>query len=144
MDLRRVNPKGLVAALSVAALATLLLASCGDDDDVSAEEAFCNAGDQLETDVKALASLDVVAEGTDGLAEQFDAVEADLTELKDAGLDVASDEIDALDQSVDDLGTTIDDLGDEITVDNAAAVISAIGDIGSSATAVYTAVAEAC
>jgi outer membrane murein-binding lipoprotein Lpp len=127
-----------------AVLAVSFLAGCGDDDDETPEEAFCSAGDSLETDVQALADTDIVAEGTDALEEQFNAIESDLTAMKDAGAEVASEPIDELDTAVDDLGTAIDDLGDEITTENATAALDAVSRIITSAQAVYTELDTTC
>lgn len=127
-----------------AALAVSFLAGCGDDDDETPEEAFCNAGDSLETDVQALANMDLVAEGTDALEEQFSAIESDLTALKDAGSEVASEQIGALETAVDNLETAINGLGEEITTENASAAVTAISEIGTSAQAVYTELDATC
>jgi hypothetical protein len=46
--------------------------------------------------VSSLASLDVVASGTDGLTARVDAIKDDLNDMKDSGTEVAATEIDAL------------------------------------------------
>jgi len=127
-----------------AVLAVSFLAGCGDDDDETPEAAFCTAGDSLETDVQALTDMDVVSEGTDALAEQFSAIESDLTAMKDSGSEVASEQISDLETAVDDLGTAIDGLGDEITAENATAALDAVSRIATSAQAVYTELDTAC
>jgi hypothetical protein len=127
-------------ALSVAALA-----GCGsDDDDVSPEEAFCAAGESLESDVSSLASLDLIAGGTDALNESVDAIEADLNALQESGSEVASDEIDALQSSFDELDDAVDALSDDITVENSTAIVTAITNIGTSASALYETLSTTC
>lgn len=141
---RRSRPRKFLTVGLGAALAVSFLAGCGDDDDETPEEAFCNAGDSLETDVLALQDMDIVAEGTDALEEQFSAIESDLTAMKDAGSEVASEQIGALETAVDDLETAIDGLGDEITTENASAAVTAISEIATSAQAVYTELDTTC
>lgn len=123
----------------------LAITACGSDDDgASAEERFCEAGDALEADITGLASVDLVSGGLDALNDQFDAVRDDVADLRDAGVDVAEDELDALDASVANLSDTIDALGDDISADNATAVATAVGEVQSSATAVFDALATIC
>lgn len=122
-----------------------MVASCGsDDDEASSEEQFCAAGESLEANVSSLASLDVVASGTDGLTESIDAVKADLDDMKESGSDVAASEIEALETAVDDVGSSLDDLGGDITAENATALVSALGAVGTSATAVYDVLSSTC
>ena len=54
----------LVAAIPVIGL--LSLAACGDDDE-SSQDRYCEAGEQLRTDMAALLDVDIIATGTDGL-----------------------------------------------------------------------------
>lgn len=135
------------ARLTVAAAALgLLVAACGDDSDSgqSDEEAFCAAGEQLESDVAAAEELDVVAEGTDGLEDTLTTLRADVEQLVSTGQEFAADDINALEQSVDDLGTAIDDLGGEITAANGAAVLTAVDEIGTAADQLQTTLTETC
>ena len=134
-----------VALALGAALALSMVASCGSDDDgASSEEQFCAAGESLEADVASLASLDVVASGTDGLTEGIDAVKADLDDMKESASDVAASEIEALETAVDDVNTSLDDLGGDITAENATALVSALGAVSTSATAVYDVLSSTC
>ena len=139
-------PKVRSSALVVGvALSVAALAGCGsDDDDVSPEEAFCAAGDSLESDVSSLASLDPT-DGTDALNESVDAIKADLNALQESGSDVASDEIDALQSSIDELDDAVDVMitGD-IPVDNATTISTAIRNIGTSASALYETLSTTC
>lgn len=135
--LRRATAVGAVAALAITA------AACGDDDE-SAEDRFCAAGDALEADVAGLASVDIVSGGLDALEEQYDAVADDVDELRDAGTDVAADELDALDASTDALGDALSELGGEITTANATAVATAVDDVASAAAAVFDVLANTC
>ena len=51
-----------------AALALSVVAGCGSvSEEASPEEQFCAAGEDLQSDLSSLASLDVVQSGTDGL-----------------------------------------------------------------------------
>jgi hypothetical protein len=139
-------PKVRSSALVVSvALSVAALAGCGsDDDDVSPEEAFCAAGESLESDVNSLASLDLIAGGTDALNESVDAIEADLNALQESGSEVASDELDALQSSFDELDDAVDGLNDDITVENSTAIVTAITSIGTSASAFYETLSTTC
>ena len=64
------------------------------------------AGDSLQTDINALADLDLISEGIDGLQQRFSTIKADLDQLRESGSDVASDEISALETAVDDCSTS--------------------------------------
>jgi hypothetical protein len=139
---RKVRSSALIAGV---ALSVASLAGCGSDDDgMTAEEKFCAAGESLETDVSSLASLDLIAGGTDALNESVDAIEADLNALQESGSEVASDELDALQSSFDELDDAVDGLNDDITVENSTAIISAVTDIGTSASAFYETLSTTC
>ncbi len=127
-----------------AMLSVSFLAACGDDDDATPEEAFCDAGDSLETNVQALGDLDLVAEGTDALEEQLGAIETDLTDMKETGSEVAGEQIADVETAVADLETSLNDLGGELSVDNAASAIDAVSRIVTSAQAVYTELDSTC
>ena len=127
-----------------AMLSVSFLAACGDDDDATPEEAFCDAGDSLETNVQALCDLDLVAEGTDALEEQRGAIEPDLTDMKETGSQVAGEQIADVETAVADLETSLNDLGGELSVDNAASAIDAVSRIVTSAQAVYTELDSTC
>jgi hypothetical protein len=138
-------PKVRSSALVVGvALSVAALAGCGsDDDDVSPEEAFCAAGDSLESDVSSLASLGP-DDGTDALNESVDAIEADLNALQESGSEVASDEIDALQSSFDELDDAVDALSDDVPGDNLTDISTAIRNIGTSASALYETLSTTC
>ncbi len=140
---RRPQTRSLLTIALGAMLSVTFLAACGDDD-ASPEEAFCDAGDSLETNVQALGDLDVVAEGTDALDEQLGAIESDLTDMKEAGSEVAGEQIANVETAVADLESSLDELGGELTVDNAASTIDAVSRIVTSAQAVYTELDSTC
>jgi hypothetical protein len=141
---RRSRTRTFLTAALGALLAVSFLAACGDDDDETPEEAFCSAGDSLETDVQALGELDIVAEGTDALEEQLGAIESDLTTMMEAGTEVAGEQIAELETAVADLETSLEGLGEELTVDNAGAAIDAVSRIVTSAQGVYTELDTTC
>jgi len=145
MTRRFQSVRGGAALVAAAALSVAVLAGCGSDDDgQSAEEAFCEAGDSLRTDVTSLASLDIIAGGTDALNESVDLVEADLVALRESGSDVAGEQIDALQSSFDELDSVVDDMVDGISVENATGIVTAVTNVGSAATAVYDVLATTC
>ncbi len=126
--------------LVAAGIGVVLLAGCGSDDDSdgeSAQEKYCQAGSSLEESVTALADVDLLAEGTDGLESALDAVDDDLNTLGDTASDAAADEVDALEQSVDDLQSAISDLGGEISSENVSSLTTAVQSVGTAAQGVY-------
>jgi hypothetical protein len=141
---RRTRTRSFLTIALGAILSVSFLAACGDDDDATPEEAFCDAGDSLEANVQALGDLDIVAEGTDGLEEQLGVIESDLTAMMEAGTEVAGEPIAELETAVTDLETSLDELGGDLTVDNASAAIDAVSRIVTSAQAVYTELASTC
>lgn len=132
-----------VLVTSVAVCLSLGVAACGSDEP-TAEEKFCEAGDSLQTDINALATLDVISEGTDGLEERFSTIKADLDQLNESGSDVASDEISALETAVDDFGDAVDDLGDDISVEGAKTAGTALTGIVAAANGVFDKLSSTC
>ncbi len=120
----------------------LFVAGCGSDDDessddVSSQDAYCQAGEELRVAIEDLVSLDIIATGTDGLRAAVDSVESSLADLRDAADEAAAEEVEALEESVEAAESSLSDLGEEISVDNATAVGSAVAAVGTSAQAVY-------
>ena len=124
----------------------LAVAACGDDcdDGASSEEAFCQSGEQLETDISSLLDMDIVAEGTDAVSDAYSTIRDDTDALVAAGQDFAADDINAVEQAVDELGSAVDDLSGDLTSDNASAVLTAISDLGTAAEGLETTLTETC
>lgn len=129
-------------AVGVAAFLLLGVTACGSDE--ASEDAFCDAGASLQTNVAGLADLDVISEGTDGLKERFSTIEADVDELAETGRDVASEEISALESALDELGTALGALGDDISVDGAQAVGAALTGVVTASTSVFDKLSSTC
>lgn len=142
-----------VVVVAAAVLTMGLVAGCGDDEDEqtsteetsteesgsaegSSEEAFCAAGDSLESNVEGLGDIDIVAEGTDALDAQFDAIKSDLEDLRSSGSDVAAEEIAALETAVDQLEVDLDALGDDVSAEGASAVGDSVNSVATAARAV--------
>ena len=120
----------------------VVAAGCGSDDDESAQDRYCAAGESLESSLDELASLDLVAAGTDGLTAAVDEVHSDLDELRDAASDAAADEVGALEQAVDGLDEAISTLGGDLTSDNATAVGTAIDNVSAAAQSVRSTLSD--
>jgi hypothetical protein len=132
---RPIRHRVAVAAALTAALGGL--AACSDDDEPSAQEQYCDAGESLQSSVNALVDLDVVAEGTNGVEAAVGQVADDVDELRSSASDAAAEEVDALETAVDDLGDSLSDLSGELTQENATAVVDAISAVSNAAGAVY-------
>ena len=117
-------------------------AGCGDDE--SPEAAFCDAADSLRADIDGLSDVDIIANGTSALTEQFDAIRSDVNELEDSGSDVAAGEIDGLDAAVKELGSSLDALGDDVSVDGARAVADAATTVVTEAGVVLDKLSTTC
>ena len=141
---RRSPTRSFLTIALGAILSVSFLAACGDDDDASPEEAFCDAGDSLQSDVQALGDLNIVAEGTAALEEQLGAIKSDLTEMKTSGYEVAGEQIANVETAVADLESSLQSLGGDLTVDNASDAIDAVSQIVTSAQAVYTELTSTC
>ncbi len=131
---RRAQSRRVVGIVALAGLSLGFASACGSDE--SSDDAFCDAGDSLQSNIETIGDIDIVAGGTDAVTERFEAIESDLTQLQDSGSDVAADEISALDSAVDDLGSALKDLAGGVSVDDAqqlgtsvSAVVSAAGDV---------------
>lgn len=117
------------------------LAACGDDessaDTTSAQEQYCEAVSSLQSDVTSLRDVDVLAEGTDAFESALQTIRDDLSALRDSADDAAADDVDALSEAVDELASSLADLGDDLNVENAGTVATAVGNVVSSAQAVF-------
>jgi hypothetical protein len=139
----RITTSYRALATAIAACLALGVAACGSDEP-TAEEVFCEAGDSLQTDINALADLDLISEGTDGLKERFSIIESDLDQLRKSGSDVASEEISALETAVDDFGNAVNALGDDISVEGAQAAGTALTGITTAASGVFDKLSSTC
>ena len=101
------------------------------------EDTYCDAGTQLKTDVSALGSLDLIAEGTNGLTAAVDKVKSDVADLQTAASSATSGSVDDLQKAVDQLSTAVSNLSGGITASSVPAIKTAITNVSSSATAVY-------
>lgn len=124
----------LVVAIPVVGL--MSLAACGDDDE-SAQDRYCEAGEQLRADMAALVDVDIIASGTDGVQAAFSDVESSVDELRSSASDAAEDEVAAFVDALDDVGDALGALGGEISRDNASGVIEAIQAASAAAQDVY-------
>ena len=125
-------------ALGTVMAAGLVLAACGDsDEDVTAQERYCAAGDELSTSVDAVVGIDVIAVGQDGVAAALDQVGDDASALSSAATEAAGDQVKALEDAVAGARDAISNLGDDISADSATAVVASLGAVETAATAVY-------
>jgi len=141
---RRVHrARRVVGVVTLAVMSLGFAAGCGSDSEPS-EDAFCEAGDSLRTNVEGIAEIDVIAGGTDAISEVFAAIESDLQQLRDSGSDVAADEISALESAVDELDSAIGALGDGISVDAGLAVGNAASSVAAAAGDVLDRLSTTC
>lgn len=120
----------------------LLAPGCGDDD--SPEAAFCDAAENLDSDVEALGDLDVAAEGTDALRSALGDVQSDLTELRTTGSEVAPEELTALDSAVSDLEEALSAVSGDPTADDVTAIVGSVQQTAQASQAALTKFQETC
>ncbi len=139
MDISRTDRAGGRWRRPVAGLLGLALfaAACGDSDERTAQEIYCDAGDSLQASVDSLISIDIVAVGTNGVEDALDQVVDSAGDLADSVSEAAKDETAALEQAVDDTKSAASALGDEATSENVSAMLAAITALEASASAVY-------
>lgn len=142
-----------VISTLVLAVPIALLAACGSDSESSsttttptttAEQAYCADVDQLQSDVTSLSDMDIVADGTDAVTAKIDELRADVATLKTSAGEVASAEVDALETSLDDLQTSLDSVSGDLTLQNAAGVMSSAGQAITAGTALISTLEATC
>jgi uncharacterized protein YoxC len=126
---------------AVACLGMLTLGACGSDEE-SAQDQYCQAGDDLKSSLASLVDLDVIASGTDGLNDAIEQVTDDVDALRDSASDAAADDVEALEASVDVLRDSVSTLGGELSRDNLSAVRDAIAEVRASAQAVISTLSD--
>jgi hypothetical protein len=137
----------VIVVLMVALFAGAAVA-CGDDDssdaDSTATPSVCDQRAALEDSVAALSSLDVIAEGTNGLNAAVDDVEADIDSLAAVTSSEVQAEVDALNEAIDRADETFSDLNDESLLAAAAEVALTIADVALAGEALVSALAAEC
>ena len=124
---------GLVAGL-------LFLTACGDDE--SAQDRYCNAGEDLQGSVAALADVDLIAEGTDGLESALNQIGDDVDTLQDAATDAAADDVDAVESAVQGLEDAVANVGGELSSENIDGVLTALGAVVSAVDGLATTLSD--
>lgn len=134
---RRAGRRVRVGAFCVV-LAIGGLAACSDDDnELSAQEQYCSAGESLESSVNSLVNLDVVAEGTNGVETALTQLADDVEQLREAADDAAADDVEALESALDDLESALSAVSGELSPENATAVLDAVSAVTTTGAAVY-------
>ncbi|HUV19459.1 MAG TPA: hypothetical protein VMW33_13340 [Ilumatobacteraceae bacterium] len=126
---------------AAACLGVLALGACGSDEE-SAQDQYCQAGDDLKSSLASLVDLDLIASGTDGLNDAIEQVSDDVDALRDSASDAAADDVEALEASVDALKNSVSELGGELSRDNLSAVGDSIGEVSASAQAVISTLSD--
>ena len=117
----------------------VVLVSCGDDDDSSSD--VCADREALRESVDALANVDVVAEGTNGVTAAVSEVEDDLAALRSSASDELEPQVQAVQEAVDELETAAAD----VDSGGASAAVAAVSELtGSVATLLASLEAGAC
>lgn len=123
----------------------LLVAACGEDDDDGQTATVCDARDDLDSSLGALAEIDLTAEGTDAVEAAVDDVGDDVEEVVDAEQDAVDDEVADVQSAFDELETAVTAFGEqETTSDAVASVSSAVTDLARATGALAEALSEEC
>jgi hypothetical protein len=125
--------------LAALVLVTLSLAACSDDNDdgdATPTPDVCEQSEAVRQSVEDLASLDVIASGTDGLNAAVDNVRTEVSSLKETVSDDVEPEVEALE-------TAIDDARDAFAnIDSDAALSARIADVENALGGIATAAAD--
>lgn len=143
--LRRTPRRHLIALL----VPCLLVAACGDDDGNGEGDGeastVCDARDQLDSSLDALARVDVSAEGTNALESAVDDVGDDIDAVADAAGEEVDDEIDDVQAAFDEVETAISTFDEQESTSAAiASVTTAVTDLAQATGAVAEALAQEC
>ena len=111
---------------------------------MDSEQAFCDAAEQLQTDVEALADVDVVDGGLDAVNAQLDLIKSDAEDLANAGSDAAASQIDDLEAAVDALGDDLDTMNADPSADALSTVASDIGEVVTTTQALVDQLTDTC
>jgi hypothetical protein len=107
-------------------------------------EAFCAAGAELRTNIESLADASVITSGLSGLEDTLSEIVGNVEDMRAAGGDIATAEIEELQSSLDALQQAVADLGGNLSVTAAGDIANAIGDVGTAGSAVLGAYTAAC
>jgi hypothetical protein len=108
------------------------------------KQQVCQARDQLKASVKALATPALLVQGTDAIKAAVDKVRSDLQAVKAAAKTDYTPEVDALQTSLQDLQTSLGNLGNGSGTRNLQAVATDIGNVGTSAQALFSKLDASC
>ncbi len=128
----------IVGLLAIA----LFAAACGDSDEQSSQDKYCEAGDSARASLDALLDVDLIATGTDGVQEAFDALVDDVDELRSSASDAAKADVEALEAAIEDGKDALSDAGEDLTTENISSLVTALADIETSAVAVFATLSD--
>lgn len=134
----------ILTVVTIGAVALAFVGCSNDDDGPTAEEQFCAAGATLRTDVESLADIDVLSSGLTGVTEKADLIRADVTALKESGLEIASDEINELESALVDFEASLSVLDGNLSIDKVGEAFDAVGRVVGSAAAVFEIYTTTC
>ncbi len=103
MTRSRTAALALVPFLAIAALAGCSSDSSSD----SSSASTCSDLQDLATEVRGLTDVNLVSEGTSGITDQIDAIEAAWTQVESSSDDQFSGQLDALKSALEGLGDTL-------------------------------------
>src|SRR5262245_22104366 len=126
----------IVSAVLVGLLVAVVTAGCGDDDDddddaaatttTTAEQAVCEAGDELRTSVDAVVS-DVGDGNLSEAQEGVGAIGSAAEDLGDTLGNLAADVRDEIEPLVDDIRDEVSSLGDSASLEDLGTSLGSIG-----------------
>jgi hypothetical protein len=123
-----------VRLVVLGALIALTSVACGADaEDESATtigaEDVCAARDDLDAELAAMSEIDVVAEGTDAVRANAEAVSEDVDAIIDVAGESAADEVDELRDARNELTAAVTGAAYVDNAEAAEAISAAIGDL---------------
>jgi hypothetical protein len=132
MSTRRLRRSGIALVCALAPLA--LVTACGDDDDSVEEQgqAYCEAVDQLRTDLGSLGNLSTSSSKSDR-EDLADEIKDDVEDVRDAGKDLHSAQVEDLQNSFTAFQQAVDSISDDQSIQQSlrtlAVDIAQLGDM---------------
>jgi hypothetical protein len=140
-DSAHTTPKWLRLTAGLLAVA-LFAAACGDSDEQSSQDKYCEAGDSARASLDALLDVDLIATGTDGVQEAFDTLVDDVGDLRSSASDAVKADVEALETAIEDGKDALSDAGGDLTAENISNLVSALAEIETSAVAVFATLSD--
>ena len=130
----RLTPRRGVLRLGLLVAGLLLIAAiavgCGESDEEKAQAKVCDARADLKKQVDELAALTPTTATADGVKENLNAIENDLTQMKDAQGDLSDDRKQEVESATEEFGSEVESIASGLQSDLSISGAEAMRDAG--------------